>query len=167
MRVAPFARVLSSRKCDTTRPGNVRLNLKSCFFADFFALRVRQLTQHMSSQDLRVVNPILRAYAALIPANTLQLPAKWAFDELHHFLFHSILLDPHLQCYSPSVVYKRSFWKWAIEMLESIASHEACVVNPLIYLHACPSDFPGTSKDDEVDLRIYTHYLSLVADLVE
>jgi hypothetical protein len=70
---------------------------------------------------------LLRGYAALVPTNALRVPSQLPFVQVHDFLLGSILLDPHLQAYPPSKQYQRFFWKWAIDLLESMAVDEACI----------------------------------------
>ncbi|KAG2076790.1 hypothetical protein BDR04DRAFT_1089013 [Suillus decipiens] len=85
---------------------------------------------------------LLKGYSALIPPLHLKFPAQCSFTEVHTFLLHQVLLGPHLEQYPPSRRYQQSFWKWAIEHLESMDKDE---------------------EDSEIDIRIYDRYLSLMS----
>ncbi|KAI0068060.1 hypothetical protein BV25DRAFT_1875200 [Artomyces pyxidatus] len=85
---------------------------------------------------------LLRGYSALFPPRVLRFPSNASFAEVHDFLLHSILLNPHLERYPPSSVYQSSFWKCAIEHLEGMLGEEA---------------------SDELDERIYERKISLVS----
>ena len=73
---------------------------------------------------------VLRAYAILQPPRSISKP-NTSFSILHDFVLHHILHNPHFQQYPPSKQYQLSFWKWAIEWLESLISEEACKINTL------------------------------------
>lgn len=68
---------------------------------------------------------LLQAYSALKHPRLLSFPSYLSFLQVHHFILSSILLDPHLQQYSPSHTYQLSFWKWVIEHLETLLGDEA------------------------------------------
>jgi hypothetical protein len=70
------------------------------------------------------LDTLLRKYAALAPPSSLDISSELPFAEVHDFLLDSILLNTHLQTYPPSDDYKRSFWKWAIQRLESMIADE-------------------------------------------
>lgn len=67
---------------------------------------------------------ILRAYATLQPPKSIQKP-EVPFSAAHDFLLQRLLLSPHFNDYPPSRQYQITFWKWAIEWLESLMSGEA------------------------------------------
>ncbi|EGO31080.1 hypothetical protein SERLADRAFT_455705, partial [Serpula lacrymans var. lacrymans S7.9] len=83
---------------------------------------------------------LLRGYSALSPMQTQSFPTHLPFSLIHTFLLDSVLLNPHLKTYPPSKHYQQTFWKWATFLLETM-----------------PKD-----EDDEIDTRIYNHYLSLL-----
>ncbi|KAF5352389.1 hypothetical protein D9756_005803 [Leucocoprinus leucothites] len=62
---------------------------------------------------------VLVGFASLRPVNSLKWPAYSSIQNIHHFLLHSVLLNPHFSSYPPSTEYQRNFWKWAIENLET------------------------------------------------
>ncbi|KAL1951104.1 hypothetical protein VTO73DRAFT_253 [Trametes versicolor] len=67
---------------------------------------------------------VLRAYATLQSPKTI-MRISVPFGVLHGFLLNHILLNPHLREFPPSKRYQVSFWKWAIDWLEQLASDEA------------------------------------------
>ncbi|KAG1886018.1 hypothetical protein F4604DRAFT_1572499 [Suillus subluteus] len=85
---------------------------------------------------------LLKGYSALISPLHLKFPVQYSYTEVHTFLLHQVLLDPHLEQYPPSGRYQQSFWKWAIEHLERMNKDE---------------------EDSEIDTRIYDRYLSLMS----
>ncbi|KAG1757061.1 hypothetical protein EDB19DRAFT_1655580 [Suillus lakei] len=89
---------------------------------------------------------LLKGYSALIPPLHLKFPLHCSFIEVHAFLLHQVLLDPHLEQYPPSGRYQQSFWKWAIGHLERMNKDE---------------------EDSEIDTRIYGRYLSLISGLID
>lgn len=105
---------------------------------------------------------LLKGYSALLPPLQLKFPVRCSFTEAHTFILHQILLDPHLEQYSPSGRYQQSFWKWAIEHLERMVkdeevSHYATIppekaTHPRLHI-----------KDGEIDARIYDRYMSLMS----
>ncbi|KAG1774020.1 hypothetical protein EV702DRAFT_1127831 [Suillus placidus] len=89
---------------------------------------------------------LLKGYSALIPPLHLKFPVQCSFTEVHAFLLHQVLLDPHLEQYPPSGRYQQSFWKWTIEHLERMDKDE---------------------EDGEIDTRIYDRYLSLMSGSID
>ncbi|EIW63925.1 uncharacterized protein TRAVEDRAFT_111741 [Trametes versicolor FP-101664 SS1] len=94
---------------------------------------------------------VLRAYATLQSPKTI-MRISVPFGVLHGFLLNHILLNPHLREFPPSKRYQVSFWKWAIDWLEQLASDEARYILTLELL-------------DEIDERIYTHHIDLIQEL--
>ncbi|KAI0363050.1 hypothetical protein BV20DRAFT_1040100 [Pilatotrama ljubarskyi] len=93
---------------------------------------------------------VVRAYATLRAPQSIgrvDIP----FGIVHEFMLHRILLNPHFQKYPPSKQYQATFWKWAIEWLERLASDEARHILRI----SC----------DEIDECIYTHHIELIQEL--
>ncbi|KAI9570179.1 putative methyltransferase-domain-containing protein [Boletus coccyginus] len=86
------------------------------------------------------LSSILFCYSALVPVKNLSLPLNISFNVAHAFFLRKILLNHHLKKYPPSESYQQSFWKWALVQLESLTRSD---------------------EDDELDERMYAHYLSL------
>jgi protein-lysine N-methyltransferase EEF2KMT len=78
----------------------------------------------MSAAAENDLDALRREYSALVPIHALHFPSHLPWYEIHNFLLNSILLDPHLQTYSPSNHYQRAFWKWTIERLERMIFNE-------------------------------------------
>ncbi|KAG0707578.1 putative methyltransferase-domain-containing protein [Suillus ampliporus] len=89
---------------------------------------------------------LLKGYSALIPPLHLKFPLHCSFTNVHAFLLHQVLLDPHLEQYAPSGRYQQAFWKWAIEHLERMDKDD---------------------EDGEIDTRIYDRYLSLMSGSID
>ncbi|KAG1754771.1 putative methyltransferase-domain-containing protein, partial [Suillus paluster] len=89
---------------------------------------------------------LLKGYSALIPPFHLKFPLRCSFTDMHAFLLHQVLLDPHLEQYAPSGRYQQAFWKWAIEHLEQMDKDD---------------------EDGEIDSRIYDRYLSLMSGSID
>lgn len=68
---------------------------------------------------------LLAGYALLQSPRLLQLPQGLPFITVHDFLLDHVLLNTHFQAYPPSPQYQVSFWKRAINDLESRISSEA------------------------------------------
>ncbi|KAG2155674.1 hypothetical protein DEU56DRAFT_724194 [Suillus clintonianus] len=92
------------------------------------------------------LSALLKGYSALIPPLHLKFPLHCSFTEVHTFLLHQVLLDPHLKQYPPSGRYQLSFWKWAIGHLERMDKYD---------------------EDAEIDTRIYDRYLSLMSGPID
>ncbi|KAF9011079.1 putative methyltransferase-domain-containing protein [Cyathus striatus] len=85
---------------------------------------------------------LLRGFLGHLSPNNLSFPPGLPFKTIHDFLLNNILLNPHVQAYSPSSQYQKLFWKWAISQLEGL---------------------PQSDEDAmEIDSRIYEHYLRLL-----
>ncbi len=78
----------------------------------------------MPSSD-PALSSLLQAYSALKHPRFLSFPSHLPFLQIHDFLLSSVLLNPHLLQYPPSHTYQLSFWKWAIEHLDSLLGDEA------------------------------------------
>lgn len=81
---------------------------------------------------------ILRAYATLQSPKAMKRISA-PFGVLHDFLLNHILLNAHLREFPPSKQYQVSFWKWAIDWLEQLASDEARYISTLNLLVPDPS----------------------------
>lgn len=87
---------------------------------------------------------VVHAYSALTPPRFLKIPSIFSFSDVHDFFLIDILLDDHLNKYPPARDYQRSFWKWALEKLESLS---------------------GDEEDNEIDERMYQHYTTLISSV--
>lgn len=76
-----------------------------------------------ANTPLALVN-LLRGYAILCPTRALQFPSDLPFAQIHEFLLHGILLNPHFATYPPAPQYRQQFWKWAIGHLEAMPMGE-------------------------------------------
>ncbi|KAH7906474.1 putative methyltransferase-domain-containing protein [Hygrophoropsis aurantiaca] len=92
------------------------------------------------SEDNKNLFSLLWGYSALVAPQKLVFPTHLPFSIVQHFLIHHILLNPHLEIYSPSERYQYTFWKWVTQCLETMPQHD----------------------DDEIDDRIYERYISLL-----
>ncbi|KAN0100241.1 putative methyltransferase domain containing protein [Tylopilus felleus] len=88
-----------------------------------------------------LLSSILFSYSALAPVKDLPFPSNVPFNVAHELFLNKLLLNHHLKQYPPSESYQQSFWKWALERLEGL---------------------PRNDEDDEIDERIYAHYLFLI-----
>ena len=97
---------------------------------------------------------ILRGYSSLAPPKSLSIPSHLSFAEIHDFLLSTLLLNSHLHQYPPSRQYQKSFWKWAIQILEDLLS-EVGRISTRVKLALV------ARQDEEIDSRFYDHYLSV------
>ena len=71
---------------------------------------------------------VLQWFATLKSVKTFRLPTDMQFLRVHEFFLKYILLSAHFKDYPPSKDYQYSFWKWAINYLESLPRSEACTL---------------------------------------
>ncbi|KAG6846041.1 hypothetical protein H0H87_006405 [Tephrocybe sp. NHM501043] len=78
---------------------------------------------------------ILRAYASLAPLKKIAWPINLSFDVVHGFLLETVLLSSHLMQYPPAEQYQATFWKWAIQHLESMTAMTDNEASPSYITH--------------------------------
>lgn len=121
-------------------------------------LALRRSTRSLADFVCATMHPdplfdVLRAYATLQPPKTIRRIST-AFGVLHSFLLNRVLLNAHLQEFPPSKQYQVSFWKWAIDWLEQLASDEARYTFTTLLLMPDPCE--GRSRR----AHLYTPYRS-------
>lgn len=81
---------------------------------------VQSLVSDTNTTFEPLLSSILFCYSALVPVKNLAFPSNIPFDVAHGFFLRKILLNDHLKQYPPSESYQQSFWKWALDRLESL-----------------------------------------------
>jgi len=100
-----------------------------------------EFTVNDQSQSLM---DLLGGFASNLHPKFLSFPHDVPPADVQDFLVDRILLNPHFSAYPVSVQNQSIFWKWIIKHLEEIFANAS---NP---------------EDDELDSRIYEHYVSLI-----
>ncbi|KAK7465563.1 hypothetical protein VKT23_005536 [Stygiomarasmius scandens] len=83
---------------------------------------------------------LLRQYAALASPRSINFPNHFPLSVITEFIVEHIITNPHFHQYPPAKQFQQQWWKRMISLLEE---------------HI-------TDQEDEIDPRIFDHYLSLL-----